>query len=54
MVGYDLRYFNENSNGGVIKLDKIFHHFLLKIKRQFPKINHLSYMRDKSYFLCSI
>ena len=55
MVGYDLRYFNENSNEGVIKLDnKIFHHFLLKIKRQFPKINHLSYMRDKSYFLCSI
>ena len=56
LVGYDLRYFDDDSdNKNIIKLDnKILHHFLLKIKRQFPKINHLSHMRNKSYLLCSI
>ena len=56
MVGYDSRYFEENCiNQNVIKFNnKIFQEFLQKIRRKYPKINHLSLMRDKSYFLCSI
>ena len=61
LVGYDLNYFNGDFysndiyNKNIIKLnDKIFQYFLLKIKNLYPKINHLSHMRDKSYFLVSI
>ena len=56
LVGYDIKYFNENfDNKDNIKLNnKIFQNFLNKIKREYPKINHLSQMRDKSYFLVSI
>ena len=56
MVGYDARYFTENfQNNNIIKFNNnIFQEFLLKIKRKYPKINHLSHMRDKSFFLCSI
>ena len=56
LIGYDSRYFDGNSeNKNPFKLNnKIFQQFLLKIKRQFPNINHLSHMRNKSYLLCSI
>ena len=56
LVGYDQRYFNDDSEDkNIIKLNNnIFQHFLLKIKNKYPKVNHLSHMRNKSYLLCSI
>ena len=56
LVGYDSRYFEDNSEiKNIIKLNNnILQHFLLEIKWKYPKINHLSHMRNKSYFLCSI
>ena len=56
-VGYDPRYFNENGkeHSNINELgDPIFHKFLFNIKSKFPHINHISLMRNKSYFSCSV
>ena len=56
LLGYDIRYFDENPiNKNLIKLNNtILHQLLLKIKNKYPKINHISHMRNKSYLLCCI
>ena len=55
-VGYDNRYFEEeDANKNYIKLNNpSFHQFLLQIKRKFPKINHITRMRQKFYFSCAV
>ena len=56
-VGFDPRYFSEDEKNDIINNnlgDNNFHNFLLKVKNQFPYINHLSLMRNKSYFSCSL
>ena len=54
-IGYDPRYFKEKENEDFNdKLDdKDFHNFLLQIKNNFPKINHIAKMKSKSYYSCS-
>ena len=54
-IGYDPRYFQEKENEDFYdKLDdKDFHSFLLQIKNKFPKINHISKMRNRSFYSCS-
>ena len=56
LVGYDSRYFKDKlEDNNITKLNNnILQYFLLQIKWKYPKINHLSHMRNKSYFLCSI
>ena len=55
-VGYDSRYFHEKENEDFLYNldDPDFHKFLLKVKNNFPNIKHLSNMRNKSYFSCSV
>ena len=56
-VGYDPRYFDQNGNENFNnnKLgDPIFHKFLFNIKSKFPHVNHISHMRNESYFSCSV
>ena len=56
LVGYDPRYFDENGKEFSDNElgDPNFHKFLLKVKNKFPYIKHLSRMRNKSYFSCSV
>ena len=55
-VGYDPRYFDENGKEYYNNElgNPIFHKFLFNIKSKFPNINHISRMRNKSYFSCSV
>ena len=55
-VGYDSRYFIENEEDNIDKElgDLNFHKFLLQVKNNFPKIKHLSKMRNKSFYSCAV
>ena len=56
LIGYDLRYYNDGfEDKNIVKINsKIIQQFLVNIKNKYPKINHLSHMRNKSYLVCSI